>query len=70
MADTDSVPISINLKLPEYTFQLQDDELSNLHESAKKALWEGIEKDGELRIPLTTRPKQTADKRRLSLSFE
>lgn len=46
MADNDSVPIRINLKLPQYVFQLQEQDLSNLHEEAKKSLWEGIEKDG------------------------
>ncbi|KAJ9128363.1 hypothetical protein QFC24_000656 [Naganishia onofrii] len=45
MADNDSVPIRINLKLPQYVFQLQEQDLSNLHEEAKKSLWEGIEKD-------------------------
>jgi hypothetical protein len=47
MADADSVPIKINLKLPQYVFQLQEEDLSSLHEEAKKALWEGIEKDGK-----------------------
>ncbi|KAJ9109303.1 hypothetical protein QFC21_000632 [Naganishia friedmannii] len=45
MADNDSVPIRINLKLPQYVFQLQEQDLSSLHEEAKKSLWEGIEKD-------------------------
>lgn len=47
MADADSVPIHINLKLPQYVFQLQEQDLSSLHEQARKDLWEGIEKDGE-----------------------
>jgi hypothetical protein len=46
MADADSVPIRINLKLPQYVFQLAEEELSSLHEEARKSLWEGIEKDG------------------------
>lgn len=46
MAD-DAAPITINLKLQTYVFQLQDETLSHLHEEAKKLLWEGIEKDGE-----------------------
>lgn len=46
MADADSVPIQINLKLPQYVFQLGEEELSSLHEEARKSLWEGIEKDG------------------------
>ncbi|KAJ9107827.1 hypothetical protein QFC19_002733 [Naganishia cerealis] len=45
MADNDSVPIRINLKLPQYVFQLQEQDLSSLHEQAKKSLWEGIETD-------------------------
>ncbi|KAJ9099585.1 hypothetical protein QFC20_005651 [Naganishia adeliensis] len=45
MADADSVPIQINLKLPQYVFQLGEEELSSLHEEARKSLWEGIEKD-------------------------
>jgi hypothetical protein len=44
----DSVPLPYpNLKLSHYAFQLQDSSLSNLHETAAKAFWEGIEKDGE-----------------------
>lgn len=52
MADADSVPIKINLKLPQYVFQLQEQDLSSLHEEAKKALWEGIEKDGQYHPPV------------------
>lgn len=47
MADVDSVPITIDLKLPQYAFQLQEESLSHLHEEARKGLWEGIEKYGE-----------------------
>ncbi len=43
----DSVPLPFpNLKLAEYAFQLQRDELSHLHAEASKALWAGIEEDG------------------------
>lgn len=57
MADSDSVPIRINLKLPQYVFQLQEQDLSNLHEQAKKSLWEGIEKDGMSFSPYLGVPK-------------
>ncbi len=55
MADQDSLSIEINLKLPTYVFQLQNPELQHLHQEASKALWEGIEKDGES----AALPKQT-----------
>lgn len=54
MAD-DAVPIPLDLKIREYAFQLQDPSLSKLHEQAAKALWESVEKNGEL-LPHTTRP--------------
>jgi hypothetical protein len=48
MAD-DAVPIPLDLKIREYAFQLQDPNLSKLHEQAAKAFWESIEKNGERR---------------------
>lgn len=48
MAD-DAVPIPLDLKIREYAFQLQDPNLSKLHEQAAKAFWESIEKNGEQR---------------------
>jgi hypothetical protein len=45
MAD-DAVPIPLDLKLPQYAFQLQDESLSKLHDNAAKSFWASIEKNG------------------------